>query len=397
MTARRLARALAILGLLVGLAAAGWLAADVRTPDEVPWEAVVLQGLPADRAEGLVLQVEDGDDVWGTRGYSLYRSREGGPFHKVFTLRPRFGEAWGGFLATLRRRFGYQELVELLPVAADRVVAFAGGDVYRVDLTAGTQERVHTLRYFGRGQGRGVMAHGLTRDGRGALYYGEYPTHIGGAYTVRVWRSEDEGRSWQVAHEFPAGAVRHVHGVQWDPVGGGIWVGTGDADDRSQLGFSLDGARTFRWVGQGSQRFRVCSVFFLPGAVVWSTDADTQDNRVLRWVRAAERVEVGPRTLPGPSYFAQALDADSGAVGLAELEASVFLLGPDLVPVRLLQWTLPSPLPSGPHPGVRLARGRPSERRWLHVNPLRTQEDEAAIYRVPMDAVRRRVAEGGLR
>ena len=106
--------------------------------------------------------------------------------------RPRLGRAWGGYLASLRRRFGYQELVELLPLEDERLVVFAAGDVYVVDLRARTIERTHRLRYFGRGKGRGLMAFGLTRDQNGAIYFGEYSTELA-ARPICIWKSTDEG------------------------------------------------------------------------------------------------------------------------------------------------------------------------------------------------------------
>jgi hypothetical protein len=384
-----------VAGLLLVLALAGGalVVPDVRTPDEVPWEPVVLQGVAALRADGLVLQHQRVGEVWASEGFSLYRSRDGGPFRKVFAVRPRIGEAWAGYSRTLRERFGYQELVELVPVAEDRLVVFAGGDVYRVDLAQGVQQRVHRLRYFGRGEGRGVMAHGLAIDDRGAVYYGEYTTRPSReGEDVRIWRSEDEGRTWTTAFAFPPGAARHVHNVQFDPVGGGIWVGTGDTDDRSRLGVSHDGGRTFSWVGEGSQRFRVCSVLFLRDAVAWAMDADREPVHAVRRGRADGALVVEPRALPGPGYFAQAIDDRHGVIGLAELDASLWLLPPEGDAVPLLAWTLPSPPRPGPHPGVRLARGDLRGDPHLHVNPLRTTEDRAAIYRVAVSDLLARAA-----
>jgi hypothetical protein len=379
-------RRLATTGLLVfALFCAAIVAFDAATPARIGWTPTTLQGLSAERADELVLQQESPGIVWASRGYSIYRSRDGHAFEKVFSVVPRFGEAWAGYLRTLRRRFGYQELVEILPLREDLLIVFAGGDVYRVDLAHGSQERVHRLRYFGRGKGRGLMAHGLTRDGRGSIYYGEYSTAPSSEpRPIGVWRSDDEGRSWSLAFEFPPGAVRHIHAVQWDPVQGGLWVGTGDTDSESRVGFSLDEARTFRWIGEGSQEFRVCSVMFLPGAVLWGMDAEHSPNHALAWRRRPERVEPIPNgSLPGPTYYAQAVDGRGGLIGLAELDAAVFWLAPDAAPVKLLQWTLPDPPRGGPHPGVRLARGEPADPAFLNVNPLRTEEDEAAIYRIP--------------
>ncbi|MCC6642438.1 MAG: hypothetical protein IT386_14855 [Deltaproteobacteria bacterium] len=386
---RRLGRiaAASIVALVLIGGAVAWR--ETATPARIAWEPAALQGLPAERARDLVLQQEEPGVVWASQGYSIYRSRDGAAFEKVFTVVPRFGEAWAGFSRTLRSRFGYQELVEVVPVRQDLLVAFAGGDVYRVDLAHGTQERTHRLRYFGRGEGRGLMPHGVTRDARGTLYYGEYVTAPGReSRPIGIWRSEDEGRTWTLVFEFPPGAVRHVHAVQWDPVQGGVWVGTGDGDSESRVGFSLDQARSFRWVGEGSQELRVCSFLFLPAAVLWGMDADRSPNHALRWLRDAQRVEAIPGSnLPGPTYYAQRVRPSGGILGLAELDAALFWLPAEGVPTKLVQWTMPTPRRPGPHPAVRLARGEPSSPSFVDVNPLRTAQDEAAIYRIPTERV----------
>lgn len=363
-------------------------ALDLRTPDTISFSAATLAGFPAERAPDLVLQQEKRGEVWASQGYSLYRSRDGGPFDKVATVHPRFGEAWAGYSRWLRSRFGYQELVEVLPIRDDLLVAFAGGDVYRVDPVSRTQEAVHRLRFFGRGEGRGVMAHGLTQDDQGTIYYGEYATAPGHeTRTARIWRSRDEGRTFEVAYEFAPGAVRHIHGVQWDPVARAIWVSTGDQDSGSRVGFSRDGAATFTWIGEGSQDFRVCSLLFLERTATWGTDADRSISRVLHWARDGGGIEVATRPLPGPTFYARPLDASGGLLGLAQNDVAAYFVGDSGGATLLFQWTLPSPPRRGPHPALRLARTSGPGEGPVYLNPLRTREEEAAIYRLPRAAV----------
>ncbi len=378
---------LALAGLLAALA----IAYETHTPATVPWEPALIQGFAAERATGLVLQQVSGDDVWASRGWSIYRSRAGDRFARVFKLRPRFGEAWGGYSRSLRRIFGYQELVEVVPLNSDVLLVFGGGDVWRISLSQETQEHVHKLRYFGRNKGRGVMPHGVAVTPSGDVYYGEYPTNLDGELdTVRIWHGQDQGRRWRVAHEFNPGEVRHIHNVQWDPYAGSLWVGTGDSDSRSMVGRSDDGGRRFQWIGRGSQLFRVASLLFFAGEVAWGTDADRSQNRYLRWHRADDRVEATDTMLPGPSFYAQSLGPAMGLLGIAELDASLWVSRAGREPRRLLQWTIPPRPLRGPHPGVRLARGDglvPEEGRFALANPLRTVEDEATIWRLPIRSV----------
>ena len=72
----------------------------------------------------------------------------------------------------------------------------------------------------------------------GYVYWGEYSTDASKG-TINVWRSTDDGATWTVFHAFDstldggsgAGHIRHVHGVQWDPISERIWVTVGDSED----------------------------------------------------------------------------------------------------------------------------------------------------------------------
>jgi hypothetical protein len=226
------------------------------------------------------------------------------------------------------------------------------------------------------------MPHGLTRDGAGTIYYGEYPTGVPNPEdTVCIWRSEDAGRSWKVAHEFSAGAVRHVHAVQWDAIGGALWVATGDRDAHSRIGYSRDGGTTFTWVGSGSQTFRAVSFLFTPSAVLWAMDAPPVEKHVVRWDRASGAITRSTVVLPDPGYYAASLAGESGLVSLGETGASLWLVA-DGEPRLLHKWAV-TPDPSRPHPVVRLLTSRAAAPVTdLYLNPLRTHEEAAAILRI---------------
>jgi hypothetical protein len=381
-----------VVGLGVGIAAACSAAVffvwfrEIRTPRKISWQPTTIDGLSAVFADGLVLQDDDGHTVWATRGFAVYRSRDGGAFERILILRPRPGRAWGGYLASLRNRFGYQELIELLPLGDERLVLFAAGDVHVVNLETGAIERTHRLRYFGRGKGRGLMAFGLTRDHAGAIYFGEYTTQPG-AHPICIWKSSDEGRSWHKAFEFPAGTVRHIHTVQLDPYSGALWLGTGDRNEECYVGVSDDGAASFRWLAHGTQTCRTCGFAFFPEFVLWGMDADHKPNRVIRLHRESGTIDEHAE-LPGVTFYHRKLDANRALLGLARRVAEVWVVGVDGDACRWLSWSVPPHAPAGPGPGVRVGRGgsEDSADGFVHVNPIRTVEHEAAIFRIPSSA-----------
>ncbi len=378
---RRLGKAWLV--VVAGLALGFVVVRDVRPPDQVAWEESQLDSWPVALARDLVLQEQRGDEVWATLGYSIYRSRGGAAFERVHTVWPEAGEAWGGFSRTLRDHFRYQELTEVVPLRDDLLLVFAGGRVHRVDLRTGEDRVVHRLRYFGRGEGRGVMPHGIAVDRSGVVYYGEYPTRrMGPEDSVRVWRSADEGRTWQVAHEFAPFEVRHVHAVRWDPFAQALWVGTGDRDAESRVGYSTDGGRSFHWVGRGDQAFRTCSLMFSEEAVTWVIDSPRVSAGVVRWDRASGSIQRSTTSFGTPGYYTQSVGPGAGLATAGEKRASVWRVHDGEEPQRLFEWAVEWD-PSLPHPVVRLARGEGDGGTFVYLNPLRTERDDAAIYRVP--------------
>ncbi len=167
--------------------------------------------------------------------------------------RPPFGEPWGGYLRSLRRVFGYQELLELWPLDEQTLLVFAGGWVHVLDLRTGGARRTLRLRWYGRGRGRGLMAFGLDRAADGTLYFAEYVTEPGDRSTG-LWRSRDAGERWELAFEFEPGRVRHIHAVHCDGDGR---CGSAPATATSTASWPfVDGGSTFEWVGHGAQIHR---------------------------------------------------------------------------------------------------------------------------------------------
>lgn len=370
----------------VALLLSAVIGVDVYPPATVAWQPEVVSGIRTWRAAGLVLQGRHGRDVYATRGYTIYRSRDDGPFRRFTTVLPRLGLDWGGFSATLRRLTRHQELTEVVPLNDRELVVFAGGDIYRVDARTGAQQWVHRLRYFGLREGRGVMPDGIAEDDLGYLYYGEYPTGPGGRVeSIRLYRSTDGGSTWQVAYEFPAGTVRHIHAVEWDPYGKALWVATGDHDDESRIGYSTDRGKTFTWIGSGSQVYRAVSLVFGPRYVKWVMDSPLITPHLVRWDRRTHITMRSGRALPSPGYYSYSLSPNTSIFTLAEREASVWVTRNGYTR-KLLGWnaTFNS---ARPNPCVRLVRSfsTPSPD-WIWLNPLSTDSESAAIYRIPSRA-----------
>jgi hypothetical protein len=113
----------------------------------------------------------------------------------------------------------------------------------------------------------------------GTLYLGEYDRNSE-RRAVRIYRLPAGAVHLEVAYEFPAGAVRHVHGLYLQPGSRRIFCATGDLGKECRLLVTEDGFRTLDTVGMGDESWRAVSVGFLGPKIVYGTDAEFVQNRI---------------------------------------------------------------------------------------------------------------------
>lgn len=106
----------------------------------------------------------------------------------------------------------------------------------------------------------------------GTIFFGEYTVNVQHTNDTHLYRSTDNGQSFQVILTFPK-TIRHIHFIKYDPYEKCIWLGTGDADDEAKLMRSDDNGDTWTTIGEGSQQWRAIGVCFTEDALVWGTDA----------------------------------------------------------------------------------------------------------------------------
>jgi hypothetical protein len=91
--------------------------------------------------------------------------------------------------------------------------------------------------------------------------------------------------------------------------------------------------------------------------------------------------------LPGVTFYHRKLDENRALLGLARQVAEVWVANVKGDACRWLSWSVPNQALHGPGPGVRLGRGHTEGTDGcVHVNPIRTVEHEAAIFRIPKRA-----------
>ncbi len=186
----------------------------------------------------------------------------------------------------------------LLPLASGAFLASVSGRLLRSD-DGQTWEPVLHYEEF-----RKPTRHGLSADRQGRVWLAQYALNPERTQTIRLWRSDDDGRTFHEAHRFLPGDVRHIHFLQQDPHDGSLWLGTGDTDAESALMRSEDGHR-WETVGRGSQQWRAIALAFREDAVLWGTDAGLDAphyaNRIVRLERKTGRTDELQR-LQGPVH-----------------------------------------------------------------------------------------------
>jgi hypothetical protein len=167
-----------------------------------------------------------------------------------------------------------------------RVMGIRGGMVYEL-------QEAKAARPLFSIQGDCVLHRSFGEDRQGWTYFGEYFMNPE-RRPVRIWRVSPGLNEWEIAHEFSAAQVRHVHGVYSDPFEKEtFWATVGDFAGECFLLKTIDRFKTFQHFGDGSQDFRAVNLFFTKDSISWLTDSNLQLNHAFRLDRHTANVEKG--------------------------------------------------------------------------------------------------------
>ena len=255
-----------------------------------PDEALAIRG------EGRALYVAESGTTYVSRGYSLYRSSDWGRHWELdafVRIPPRW--AWRFQTHLVQRLFRSQlHTMELLDDGARIVVARNG--LFRVEPDATEMELVFEIT-------RGSRPLNLAVDEAGRLAWGEYGQNPQ-RREVNVYVSEDGGRSFSVAFTFPAGTIRHVHGLTYDPYLQRFWVFTGDYGAEPGIGIFDPDLGDLTWVARGSQACRAVQAIGTREDLLFCTDTELETNAIVRFEKQTGRI-TRLREVEGSSLFAE--------------------------------------------------------------------------------------------
>lgn len=145
------------------------------------------------------------------------------------------------------------------------------------------------------------------------IYIGEYGRNPG-RLPVPVWISRDEGRTWNMEYEFPAGSIRHIHGIYSDPIDNGLWIPTGDFEGECFLYQAKDcDFNSLLQYGDGKQEWRHVGLFQRRASLVWVMDSELQTSYLQKFDKASQTLSQG-RAFPGPVWYVKSFSDNAGGL-----------------------------------------------------------------------------------
>lgn len=146
-------------------------------------------------------------------------------------------------------------------------------------------------------KGNKPVHQGVCVTPEGSIFFGEYVLNPNRDMEVKLYRSLDNGFTFEVVKTFEPGKIRHIHFVKWDEYEKCIWMGTGDYGKDNQecrLYRSADKGDSWELIGQGSQNWRAIGVCFTENSILWGTDAGSCPDTVhfIKFDRKTRTIEV---------------------------------------------------------------------------------------------------------
>jgi hypothetical protein len=153
---------------------------------------------------------------------------------------------------------------------------------------------------------RNLMHIDLCRTPNGNLYFGEYGANLKRT-RVPIYGSVDGGKSWNIVYWFKENTIKHIHCMKYDPYSNKIWTFTGDNEGECVILISDEHFITNNTLGDGTQKYRACNVFFEKDKVVWMMDSPNEVASCVHYNRKTKEV-TKVYDFIGPVWYSHELD-----------------------------------------------------------------------------------------
>lgn len=242
----------------------------------------------------ILQHVDEKGGLWGTRGRHLLHSMDGGDWMEIAAFPRAFPRDAFAFSRLSARAFRADKANFYLN-AGGRGIGIRSGQVYRLT-EPGALEPWFSI------QGDTVLHGGICEDDQGWTYFGEYFMNPDRG-EVRIWRMSPDLSNYECAYIFPAGSIRHVHGLYRDTFRpASLWVTAGDFEGECYFYRTADRFQSLERIGDGTQLWRAVRLFFTPDYITWLTDSHMEQNYACRMHRETHKLEQG-QPLPGSGWY----------------------------------------------------------------------------------------------
>ncbi len=233
--------------------------------------------------EVAVVHYVDEKGAWGTKGRNiLFRSPKSNKWDRIADF-PFVLEDLLGWNRLASRGLRVNKCI-ILPTDSGSLLGIRKGKVYKI-----SSETVSELFQI---QGRAPLLRGVAKSKTEEIYFGEYFSNRERG-PVHIWAVSHDMASYRKAFTFPAGSIRHIHGLYNDPFQQDrVWVTTGDLNGESFIWFSDDGFQTVTRLGDGTQLWRAVGLLFTEDSVCWFTDTNLADNHFVLMDRDSMKASI---------------------------------------------------------------------------------------------------------
>jgi hypothetical protein len=245
---------------------------------------------------------------WAEAGH-FYLSRRNILYHSP-DLTPPFTNAVVLPAPVWKQQASRVRLVQrLLRFMVTNVVRLSSGDLFvTFDKSVGVVRQGRYVDLPGLARPCRVLRSACAIDGHGDVYFGEYLMNNDRS-AIRVYRYRPGGPGLEVVHTFPAGSIKHVHGIYFDRFTGALFCLTGDDDRECRIMRTEDGFATLHTVGEGDETWRAVSMLFDDVAAFYGMDAEFRSNHIFRLDRRTSvRTTLGE--VDGTVYYSKQLGKD---------------------------------------------------------------------------------------
>lgn len=257
------------------------------------------------------------EEVRELRGYTVewaepgnyFLSRRNTIFHSS-TLTPPFKQvavvdapAWKAIASNFRLA------QRLLRFMVTNVVPLAGGEIFvTFDKSVGVVRDGVYKELAGLVRPCRVLRSSCAVDRNGSVFFGEYLANDERG-EMRVYKYASGSDKLDVAYTFPAGSIKHVHGIYFDEFTGSLVCLTGDDLKECRILRTFDEFKTVETLGEGDETWRAVSVLFSDDSFFYGMDAEFRTNHIYRFDReTSERRSLGE--VSGTVFYSKRFGGD---------------------------------------------------------------------------------------